>query len=256
MRAAVARVDLKLRNEKRSGDMLGRAAEFAESFVIDNFAINENGAALGILGVGGTATDIANALSAQYVGAPSLSQAEAGLGFDAEFRSVLGSALPVKLAGTYDKGAAIADANKNVALRAYKMTGNDSSVLSWLDIHTDAVDDDLSGAGAVLQPSPHGDNINILDARQVKTADVGRLGARLAQLGEMRFDTVLVRNLMFIVNLYRAARMKLQKDLMYSREVIMRSTPITRPQLTEFYGNVADHSRQSYRFNEGSMYKF
>lgn len=59
----------------------------------------------------------------------------------------------------------------------------------------------------------------------------------LKDIGTSRFDTVLVRNLIFLVNLYRSIRMKLQKDLVYSHDIVTRSIPITRQQLTEFNGN-------------------
>jgi len=63
----------------------------------------------------------------------------------------------------------------------------------------------------------------------------------------LRFDTVLIHNLVFIINLYRSVRMKLQRDLVYSKNIVLRSAPITRVQLTEFYGNQVDHGRQTYK---------
>jgi hypothetical protein len=62
--------------------------------------------------------------------------------------------------------------------------------------------------------------------------------ATLIQTGSARFDTVIVRNLVFVVNLYRSIRLRLQRDLTYSKDIITRSIPITRNQLTEFAGNV------------------
>jgi uncharacterized protein YbjT (DUF2867 family) len=89
----------------------------------------------------------------------------------------------------------------------------------------------------------------------VHSADVTPIREVLAAVGRLRFDTVFIRNLIFIVNLYRSVRMKLQRDLVYSRDVVMRSAPITRPQLTEFYGNQMDHAREDYSRPQNPMYR-
>lgn len=68
----------------------------------------------------------------------------------------------------------------------------------------------------------------------------------LQDTGEHRFDTVLIRNLILVVNLYRTVRMRLQQDLVYSRDVVLKSAPITREQLTEFRGNSGLSSRERY----------
>ncbi len=94
-----------------------------------------------------------------------------------------------------------------------------------LHILEDEMESDISGAKS-QRGSP-----------ELKTANIGASADLLADLGHMRFDTVLVRNLLFVINLYRSARLKLQRDLTYSKDVIARSAPITRPQLTEFFGN-------------------
>ena len=62
-----------------------------------------------------------------------------------------------------------------------------------------------------------------MDDRQVKSVDVTAINDILAQVGRLRFDTILIRNLVFIVNLYRSVRMKLQRDLVYSKAVILRA---------------------------------
>lgn len=61
--------------------------------------------------------------------------------------------------------------------------------------------------------------------------------AALAVVGRDRLDTVAVRNLIFITNLYRTVRLRLQRDLVYSRDIIQRSAPITAESLTEFAMN-------------------
>ena len=58
-----------------------------------------------------------------------------------------------------------------------------------------------------------------------------------ADVAHMRFDTVLSRNLVFVLNLYRAVRIKLHSDLVYDKDIITRSIPITRAAVTEFAGN-------------------
>ncbi|SIP85978.1 Hypothetical protein PACV_263 [Pacmanvirus A23] len=120
--------------------------------------------------------------------------------------------------------------------------------LHWLDIVKNRTEIDEDGVG--IQGAPHGDNVNVLDKSQINSVDVTNIKNILTQVGRLRFDTVFIRNLVFITNLYRSVRMKLQRDLVYNKDIVMKSAPITRSQLTEFYGNVVDHSRQSY---EGSQ---
>ncbi len=106
--------------------------------------------------------------------------------------------------------------------------------LHWLASGTTAIDDTgVEARGAIKQP----DNDNVLDGKQVKAVDVSAIKNVLAAVGRLRFDTVFIRNLVFIVNLYRSIRMKLQRDLVYSKDIILRAEPITRPQITEFFGN-------------------
>ena len=68
----------------------------------------------------------------------------------------------------------------------------------------------------------------------------------LHQVGRLRFDTIFVRNLIFITNLYRSVRMKLARDLTYSKDVITKATPIVNNNITEFYGNNSDSARRPY----------
>jgi hypothetical protein len=98
-----------------------------------------------------------------------------------------------------------------------------------------------------VQVKPHGDNDNVLDSRQVHSVDIDpSVAQNLATIGRLRFDTVLIRNLIFIVNLYRSVRVKLQRDLSYNRDIILKSNFITNPQNTEYYGNQIDKERQRY----------
>lgn len=67
-----------------------------------------------------------------------------------------------------------------------------------------------------------------------KRADVSLVKDLLAPTGTLRMNTILVRNLMFLVNLYRVIRLKLRKDLMYDRNIILKSNPVAREESTEF----------------------
>jgi hypothetical protein len=79
---------------------------------------------------------------------------------------------------------------------------------------------------------------NTFDIQNVKTSGLTEDTATILTLnGMMRLDTVLVRNLIFIVNLYRSVRAKLHSDLVYDREIVIKSAPITNARLTEFFGN-------------------
>lgn len=88
----------------------------------------------------------------------------------------------------------------------------------------------------------------------VKQVDVTDIHNILMMVGRLRFDTVFIRNLIFIVNLYRSVRMKLQRDLVYNRDVINKSVPITRAQITEFFSNQIEIGRQPY--NPSGNYRF
>jgi hypothetical protein len=65
-------------------------------------------------------------------------------------------------------------------------------------------------------------------------------------VSHMRFDTILARNLTFIVNLYRTIRIKLHEDLDYDKDIITRSIPITRYSQTEFAGNNKRGDRKNH----------
>lgn len=87
-----------------------------------------------------------------------------------------------------------------------------------------------------------GDNDNQIESFTVD----GDLRKIFAVVGRLRFDTVFIRNLIFIVNLYRSLRIKLSRDLMYNKDIITRSAPITGVHLTEFFGNEVDQPRDDY----------
>jgi hypothetical protein len=52
-----------------------------------------------------------------------------------------------------------------------------------------------------------------------------------------RFQTSLIRNIVLCTNIFRIVRMKLHRDLVYSKDIILSSAPITRQDITEFHGN-------------------
>jgi hypothetical protein len=59
----------------------------------------------------------------------------------------------------------------------------------------------------------------------------------LRNLSKQRLHTVLVRNLMLIVNAYRALRLKIANDYNYNKATVARGRFITQDELTEFSGN-------------------
>jgi hypothetical protein len=85
---------------------------------------------------------------------------------------------------------------------------------------------------------------------QVKSVSVGPIASHLNLIGRMRFDTIFVRNLVFIVNLYRTVRHKLQKDLTYNRDIVASSQIITKPSITEFSGNQTYAPPPSYSLHQ------
>ncbi len=90
------------------------------------------------------------------------------------------------------------------------------------------------------------DDENSVDNNQLYSVDVSSIKSILTKVGRLRFDTVFIRNLIFIVNLYRSVRMKLQRDLTYNKDIIIKSAPITRVQLTEFFNNEVDREKVNY----------
>ena len=131
---------------------------------------------------------------------------------------------------------------KTIALLTASLTtntGNDPAVLASSGLYTNTVPGDTLA-------------LHYLDDGQMKSAGVP---ADLAVNGALRFDTVLIRNLIFVVNLYRSIRLKLQRDLVYSRDIVTRSAPITRTQLTEFSGNATWAPRGKFTEETNNRYK-
>jgi len=56
-------------------------------------------------------------------------------------------------------------------------------------------------------------------------------------IGRLRFDTKFMRNLIFLVNIYRVMRLKMRKDLSDQRKVISRGHDVTAEENTEFVRN-------------------
>jgi hypothetical protein len=63
--------------------------------------------------------------------------------------------------------------------------------------------------------------------------DVGKK-ARLEAIGKARFDTRLIRKMFFIVNMTRALRLKLNREMSQSRNVIVSSHMSVTPAVTEY----------------------
>ena len=53
-------------------------------------------------------------------------------------------------------------------------------------------------------------------------------------ISQFRLDTVLCRDLLFITDAYRILRLKLRRDLMYSKDLVVKSHALTREDVTEF----------------------
>jgi hypothetical protein len=157
-------------------------------------------------------------------------------------RSVI--SFPLAEKRVYKKPRDISDAALNIhtlhgligAVNKHSTEAFSAHELHWIS----AIDANGPEYGVGVQKLPRGDNDNVVDAEQVQSVDVGAINSILADIGRLRFDTVFIRNLIFIVNLYRSIRMKLQRDLVYSRDIILKAEPVTRMQLTEFHGNQVD----------------
>lgn len=105
-----------------------------------------------------------------------------------------------------------------------------SASLHWLDIDKQVEPRDRTQLSGLPDRSES----------MVHAEDVSQIRDILALFGRARFDTRFIRNLIFIVNLFRSVRVKLQRDLTYSRDIIQRSAAITRNPITEFTGNMVD----------------
>jgi hypothetical protein len=78
------------------------------------------------------------------------------------------------------------------------------------------------------------------DKRGIRRADLGTNGKFkevLQIIGKLRSQTIFVRNLIFLVNVYRLLRLKLRKDLVYDRGLIVRGHALVRESNTEFDRN-------------------
>lgn len=71
----------------------------------------------------------------------------------------------------------------------------------------------------------------------VKKVYVGNHKYMLKYLGKMRFDTVLVRNLIWLANIQRLLRLKLRRDLTWYDDKIVSQHSVTASSITELHGN-------------------
>jgi hypothetical protein len=67
--------------------------------------------------------------------------------------------------------------------------------------------------------------------------DVGEYKSVLQFYGQMRFNTVLVRNLMWLTNMQRVLRWKLYRDLLWFDQKVISDHAVTAPAVTELFGN-------------------
>jgi hypothetical protein len=107
--------------------------------------------------------------------------------------------------------------------------------------HGPRYDDIPADALVYLDQSNYNDNendtefaLNYAAAQVPINANVKKL---LQTYGFLRLQTVLVRDLMFLVNCYRIIRYKLQQDLTYDKSEILSKFAVTRPDNTEFIRN-------------------
>ncbi|SME64988.1 220 kDa polyprotein [Faustovirus ST1] len=103
------------------------------------------------------------------------------------------------------------------------------------------------------------DNEVDVDATQVgvvRLANGEPAGKELYTAGRARYNTTIVRQLLFITNLYRLVRLRLQRDLVYSKEVIMRSVPITRNEITELNGNSLNRQNAYENYKNDPRYRY
>lgn len=172
---------------------------------------------------------------------------------DFKMPATLVAATVVQLPLAADLLAAVRDVQRNLNTNPQRLFSEKPvtpTALHWLDMIPERVE--AEGEDPFETRNKH--HNNALDSKQVRSVDVTPLRSILAAVGRLRFDTVFIRNLIFITNLYRSVRMKMQRDLVYNKDVILRSAPITRPQLTEFYGNQVDHARENYLAKMGKVY--
>lgn len=108
----------------------------------------------------------------------------------------------------------------------------------------------------------HNDAERISSATALTTvATAQHLRGLLKTIGKLRFDTILVRNLMFIVNAYRTLRLRLRNDLMYNKSIVLNSNAVTREDNTEFIlhqtrGESAEYSRARSGYAKDKQWKW
>jgi hypothetical protein len=89
-------------------------------------------------------------------------------------------------------------------------------------------------------------NITYMDSKPNRNVLINNPGTLRLNDNNSRTNTIIVRNLIFTTNLFRMVRMKLHRDLVFSRDIVLKSAQVTRPQLTEFRENEIDVSRPPY----------
>jgi hypothetical protein len=117
----------------------------------------------------------------------------------------------------------------------------DRHTLTWIDNmrKNDANADVNSGEGDHMD-NEYDYTTDPAVYRGIRRADLGANGEFkkvLQIIGKLRSQTVFVRNLIFLVNVYRLLRLKLRKDLVYDRSLIVRGHALVRESNTEFDRN-------------------
>lgn len=125
-----------------------------------------------------------------------------------------------------------------------KSSINTSSVLTYLEDQKNVLPANSNTDASGMYP----DNMRVSNRAQIKEVDVSKVSTYLALLGRLRFDTMFTRNMIFIVNLYRSVRLKLNGELNYNREIVSRAREIVRPEITEFINNQVYEHAADYNY--------
>jgi hypothetical protein len=99
------------------------------------------------------------------------------------------------------------------------------------------------------KPAPYNGTLNYTtgtnEAMSIvsKTVDTTKLTATVDAISKHRFDTYLIRNIMFASEMYRIIRYKLDKELKwYNPQDLVRSYSVLNDSLTERYGHQTDNA--------------
>ena len=80
-------------------------------------------------------------------------------------------------------------------------------------------------------------SLKYFNGKELVDVPVGKETARvLFTLGKLRFDTMLVRNEIFVTLIQRMLRHKMRRDLTFYNQKVVKDLPVTASSITELYG--------------------